>query len=196
MSEPRLLHRELTLEEWAELPEDEPGELVDGRLEEEEMPSGVHELVGGWFVQMLSNWLVPRGGFVLTCDAKYAVAPRRGRKPDVSVYLPGRARTSLRASLLRKPPSIAVEIVTPTPRDVRRDRIEKSKDYAAAGVSWYWLVDPEARTMEVLELGADGRYTLAAAATAGHLVVPGCEGLSLDLDALWAHVDRWIEEAT
>jgi len=29
---------EMTLEEWADLPEDEEGELVDGRLEEEEMP--------------------------------------------------------------------------------------------------------------------------------------------------------------
>src|SRR5439155_15404402 len=29
---------DLTLEQWAAMPEDEPGELVDGRLEEEEMP--------------------------------------------------------------------------------------------------------------------------------------------------------------
>jgi len=28
----------LSLDEWFDLPEDEPGELVDGRLEEEEEP--------------------------------------------------------------------------------------------------------------------------------------------------------------
>ncbi len=33
----------ITLEEWAALSEDEGGELVDGELVEEEMPSFVHE---------------------------------------------------------------------------------------------------------------------------------------------------------
>lgn len=28
----------MTFEEWAAMPEDEPGELVDGRIEKEEVP--------------------------------------------------------------------------------------------------------------------------------------------------------------
>ena len=36
----------MTLAEWAELPEEEPGELVAGWLEEEEVPDYVHELLG------------------------------------------------------------------------------------------------------------------------------------------------------
>ena len=35
----------MTLGEWAELPEDEEGELVDGLLVEEEMEMPVHELI-------------------------------------------------------------------------------------------------------------------------------------------------------
>lgn len=38
----------MNFEEWAAMPEDEPGELVDGRLEAEEVPDLVHELVVSW----------------------------------------------------------------------------------------------------------------------------------------------------
>ena len=38
----------MTLEEWAALDEDEPGEIVDGVLVEDEVPSMVHERVVVW----------------------------------------------------------------------------------------------------------------------------------------------------
>jgi Uma2 family endonuclease len=86
------------------------------------------------------------------------------------------------------PCDIAVEVITPTPRDTRRDRIDKAHEYARFGVRWYWLVDPAMGTLEIFELGTRGRYELAAAASAGRVRVPGCRGLVLDLDALWRKV--------
>jgi Uma2 family endonuclease len=181
--------RTMSLEEWAAMPEDEPGELVDGLLVEEEDVGYAHEVVVGWFIQMLRLWVVARGGFVATSDAKFAVKRNRGRKPDVTVYLPGRKPPS--QGLIRIPPDIAVEVVSPTPRDGRRDRVEKVKEYAAFGVRWYWIVDPQLRSLEIYELGADGRYAYALGATDGVLEsVPGCEGLTLDVNALWSEIDR------
>ncbi|HEY8429843.1 MAG TPA: hypothetical protein VIL20_15770 [Sandaracinaceae bacterium] len=46
----------------------------------------------------------------------------------------------------------------------------------------YWLVDPEARTLEVL------------AEAAGAHPVPGFERLVAALDALWAELDRGPDE--
>ena len=181
--------REMTLDEWAALDEDEPGELVDGRLEEEEVPDYGHEVCVAWLLRVLGNWLVGKGGFAAGSDAKFAIAPRRGRKPDVTVYLPG-GRVPPRRGVVRVPPDIAVEIITSTPRDVRRDRIDKMRDYAAFGVRWYWLLDPDTRTLEVCEL-RDGLYAWVLGASAGRVeAVPGCDGLALDLDALWAELDR------
>jgi Uma2 family endonuclease len=93
--------------------------------------------------------------------------------------------------LITVPPDIAVEVITPTPRDARRDRVEKPNEYAEFGVRFYWLVDPELRTVEIYELGSDGRYTRAWAASDGTTTnVPGCDGLLMNLDALWARVDK------
>src|SRR5215468_10840828 len=81
--------RTLSLEEWAALPEDEPGELVDGRLEEEEDVGYAHDTTVGWVVSLLRAWLVPRGGRAATSDVRFAVKSTRGRKPDVTAYFPG-----------------------------------------------------------------------------------------------------------
>ncbi len=181
---------ELTLSEWYDLPEDEPGELVDGRLEEEEVPDFVHEFLVALLAQIFTNWVVPRGGVVGGSDAKLAVSEERGRKPDLTVYLPGGALPPRRGPI-RVPPDVAVEIISPRPRDTRRDRVDKLAEYAAFGIRYYWLVDPELRTVEILELGDDGRYVHAQGAASGVIdPVPGCEELVVDLDQLWQTVDR------
>ena len=182
----------LTLETWAQLEQEEPGELVDGWLVGEEVPTHQHEVVVSWLIWFLTSWARPRGGWVFGSEHKVAVAPDRGRKPDVAVY---EADASLRRrdALSRTPPALVVEVLSPRPRDVRRDRLEKLREYARFGVRWYWLVDPEARLLEVFELGADGRYVIACTAAEGTVSTLGLEGLVLDLDELWAEVARLPE---
>ncbi len=180
----------MSIEEWAAMPEDDPGELVDGYLQEEEMPGLLHEIVAAWLLSTLRSWVAPRGGLAFGSGAKFAVAARCGRKPDLTMYLPGHPPLP-RHGAVRVPPDVAIEIVTPTPRDVRRDRVEKADDYAAFGVRYYWIVDPEQQTFEIFELGRDGRYVRALGATGGTLTaVPGCESLTLALDELWREAEK------
>ena len=178
----------MTLEEWAALDEEVEGELVDGILEEEEMPTFLHEIVVAWLIATLRAWARRRRGVVASSETKIAVGPR-GRKPDVSVYLRGRVPPLVDA-LVRVPPHVAVEVASPRPRDVRRDRVEKLADYARAGIRYYWIVDPQLRSLEIFELGRDGRYAVALTASRGRVRAPGCRGLSVNLDARWAEVDE------
>jgi hypothetical protein len=56
------------------------------------------------------------------------------------------------------------------------------------------MVDPSLRTLEILELGADGRYVRALAATGGTIeTVPCLPDLVIDLDAMRAEVDALTE---
>lgn len=184
-------HAGLSLEAWADLGEDEEGELVNGRLVEEEMPSFLHETVVSWLIMLLGAWVMPRGGWVFGSEAKLGiVALQRGRKPDVTMFLPGSRPPRRNASMATEPPDVVIEVLSTRPRDRRRDRIEKVEDYATFGVRFYWLVDPHMRGLEIFELDlSDRRYKLVLAGAEGTYRVPGCEGLTLNLDDLWAAVD-------
>lgn len=185
----------MTVHEWAAMPEDEPGELCDGLLEEEEVAGVMHEIAVLWLGALLRAWVVALGGVALGSDVKYALSNLRGRKPDLSVFFPGRPALPPWGPVAI-PPDIAVEIVSPSAADQRRDRMAKLADYAAFGVRFYWLLDPTTRLFEIFELGADGRYVHVLGASEGKLLeIPGCAGLALDLDELWREIDRLADSA-
>jgi Uma2 family endonuclease len=184
--------RPVSAEVWEQMGEDQPGELVDGLLQEEEVVDSPHEVIVSALLYVLLTWARPGKGRVLASETKYALSKHRGRKPDISVFLT-RDRKLPRRGAMRHPPDIMIEVISPEPRDRRRDRIEKLREYAAFGVRWYWLIDPEARSLEILKLGEDGHYAHALDAAEGTIAVPGCEGLTLDLDALWRELDEEIE---
>ena len=182
----------MALEHWGSLPEDEPGELVEGRLSEEEMPDAVHELTVSWLIWVLQTWLGERG-FVFGSDLKTITGQQTGRKPDVSVFLGGRPVP--RRGPVISPADILVEVISPSPRDERRDRVEKMAEYAAFGVRQYWLVDPALGSFEIFALDPAGRYVKVVGATGGVVdPVPGCDGLVLDIDALWRRLARLADE--
>lgn len=185
-TEPQRLY---TVEEWEALEEDDDRELVDGVLVESEMVDVVHESTVTQLLLALHAYFHPRGGAAFPAGLKFVVAARRGRIPDLSAFakLPSRKRGAR-----RQPADILVEVVSPTPSDQRRDRIAKVADYAAFGAGQYWIVDPTARTFEIYAL-RDGQYVRAAGGADGALDVPGYPGLTIDLDALWAEIDRLPE---
>lgn len=179
----------MTDDAWIALDEDEPGELVDGVLVEEEMPDYAHEEIVAWLAWVLMGWVQANGGHVGASDAKFLLRQGRGRKPDLSLYLPGTPPPP-RRGVVRKPPDIMIEVITPKPRDQRRERLEKMDEYAAFGVRWYWIVDPEARLLEIYERDERGIYARVCGASEGRLVaVPGLAPLEIDLDAAWAKID-------
>ncbi len=182
----------MTIEEWAALPDEVPGEYVEGRLVEEEVPDFIHEVLLMWLGQQLANWGDARGAIVGGSVGKYGVSDSRGRKPDLSVFFRGRrppARGLCPSRRMRQPPDVAVEVISSSKRDQRREREEKMAEYAAFGVRFYWLLDPQRRTFEIFALAGDD-YERTVHACGGIVQATGCEGLELDLDAMWAKADE------
>ena len=189
LAEPEPRTVQMSIDEWVALPEDAPGELVNGYLTEEEVPDPIHGLAVSWLIALFRAWLGTGKGFVFDSDVKFVLSATRGRKPDISVYLPDRPPPPSRGPL-RESPDLVVEVISPSPRDERRDRVDKMDDYAAFGVPLYWLVDPALGSLEIFELRG-GRYTRVLAAVEGTIdTVPGCPGLVLDVDALWGELRR------
>lgn len=180
-----------TASAWAARSEDEPGELVDGQLVEEEMPDLVHEAVVLWLAILLGPWLRERGGRMFGSEVRLQLSTGRGRKADLVGWFPGHRRLPARGAVAIPPdPRHRSHLTHSRGRPPRSG--DKADDDARFGVRWYWLIDPDARTLEVFELQA-GRYVRALAANSGRLdLAPGCPGLVLDLNALWADVDDLV----
>ncbi len=79
-------------------------------------------------------------------------------------------------------PELVVEIVSPDSR--HRDAVVKFKEYERAGVSEYWLADPEMRSFAAFSLGPDGRYSMIAEA-AGRICSRSLLGLYFRSDWVW-----------
>ena len=92
----------------------------------------------------------------------------------------GRPRTLTRAGMA------LCEVLSPSTSSF--DRATKLAIYAREGVPWAWLIDPLARTLEVLKL--EGRHWTILATHAGDEVVRAepFEAFELELAALWGDV--------
>jgi hypothetical protein len=80
------------------------------------------------------------------------------------------------------PPGWVAEVLSPS--TARRDRLVKLALYAEAGIGHAWIVDPDARSIEVFEL-REGVYALVAtAADDAEVALPPFEG-PLAVGRLW-----------
>lgn len=85
---------------------------------------------------------------------------------------------------MRGAPDLVVEVVSASSR--RYDRVVKLGYYADAGVPEYWVVDPEARTLERLVLRG-GAYLVRETAAGEAVFRPDSfRGLAVPLADLWS----------
>jgi Uma2 family endonuclease len=98
---------------------------------------------------------------------------------DNTVVQPGLVilcdRTRLSGSGCTGAPDMVVEIVSPS--SARHDRLIKFQQYLKAGITEYWIIDPESKTVSVFIL-ENGKYTISAYSDTDMIpvhVLKGCE---------------------
>jgi Uma2 family endonuclease len=174
-----------TWDDFVALDEDDLRELIDGELVEVEVPRGRHERIVALLIAALVHWARHHGaGLVLASGYKIRITQKRGVMPDVQYFRPGHQPLPAQDDgLIEGHPDLVVEVVSPSSR--RYDRVVKARWYAAIGVPEYWIVDPEARTVERLVLH-DASWTIATTAAGNEpFEPPTFEGLRVELRALW-----------
>ena len=126
-------------------------EFNDGMIEVLPVPTKTHQLVIGLFYELLKAFLGGRGVVLLAGYKLRVQSPEvQFREPDV-VYLTPEQNTRAGEAFTRAAELVA-EVVSRD--DPERDYVTKRREYAAAGIPEYWILDPAAR--QILVLGLDG----------------------------------------
>jgi Uma2 family endonuclease len=147
-------HR-LSIDEFLALPEVKPYlELVHGEARQKMAADLFHTGLAGRLVYELNLYKQDFGGF---SGPEPRVQLRVGDElriylPDVAFWAKGRPLGTRR---LAEPPTVAVEIRSLG--ETLASQQEKCRFYAAAGVPVVWLIEPDARTVEVF--AEDGKST-------------------------------------
>lgn len=153
VAEPALRYVPMSWEDFVALPESNRVEWVDG-VAVMAPPAlaghhrGIHRLAN------LIEHSLPELDVV--GDVGVRLPRNRVRIPDVCV-LPERMPDD--EWLTTQTPVLVVEVLSPSTR--REDLLRKAPEYLEAGISQYWVVDGQARTIEVLINGGERWETLA-----------------------------------
>ena len=177
-----------TYEDYKSLPESETKryELLGGDLVMIPSPTEYHQRISRNLVFILWRFVQERDlGQVYDAplDVVFGVGEEREVvQPDI-LYISKQRSQIITEEEIQGAPDLVIEILSPATAD--RDRTYKRTLYARHGVKEYWIVDPEAKTVEVLVLGKRGFERAAAYGEADRLRSPLLSGLEIKLEGVF-----------
>jgi len=163
-------------------------EFTDGRLEFLAMPTDVHESLVEFLYFALRVYVERNNlGIVRWTGIRLRIRPGKYTLPDV-IFL-HKDHLHARHNRAWDGADLVMEVVSDDPKDRERDYQQKLRDYAAAGVPEYWIIDREQRVVNVYRL-VGGQFALhgqfrPGQQAASHLL----PGFSIDVAALFAAAD-------
>ncbi len=149
----------LTYRDYEALPNDgRRYEIHEGELSVTAAPRTKHQEVSIKLASALHVHATTRGlGKVFAAPIAVVLSDTTIVEPDI-VYVATDRLGLISERGIEGAPTLAVEILSPTTAQI--DRTTKMQLYARYGVPWYWIVDPDSRTVEVYALG-EGGYALS-----------------------------------
>ena len=182
--------RRATYDDLLELPENVVGEILDGELIVSPRPASPHALarsaIGGGLFPPFNRrgggtggpggwWILDEPELHLHGDVVV---------PDVAGWRRERMPSLPSTVAFELPPDWVCEVVSPS--TTRIDRKRKMPIYAREQVAHLWLVDPLARTLEVLRLEGGRWSVLAVHAGDERVRAEPFDAIELELSSWWA----------
>lgn len=164
------------------------GEIIAGRLVTHPRPAPKHSRaysslgrrVGGPFDDGLGG----PGGWWILDEPELHLASGNILVPDLAGWRRERMPKLPETAWFELAPDWVCEILSPS--TARIDRAEKLPIYANAGVAHAWLVDPDARTLEVFANQSGKWLLLDVLENDAPVAQPPFDAVSFPLDSLWA----------
>lgn len=168
------------------LPENVVGELIAGVLYASPRPAAPHTVaasrLGGELMGPFERGRGGPGGWILLDEPELHLG-EDVLVPDLAGWRLERMPSPPRTAAFTLAPDWVCEVLSPSTRAL--DRAVKLPVFAREGVRHVWLVDPEARTLEVFRLEG-GRYTLLVTHSGlAHVRAEPFEAFELELPFLW-----------
>ncbi len=147
----------------AKMPEsNQPSELWDGELVMSPSPHPRHQTIVLRIARLLDDFVTQhKMGRIFVSPLDVVLGPRRAVQPDVLFI--SKSNIDIIQDHIRGSPDLVVEVMSPG--TWRRDRVDKKILYEQYNIREYWIVDPEAESIEVYALTA-GAYRLHSKAVA------------------------------
>ena len=148
----------LTYEDYANMPDDERYELINGELIMVAAPNELHQRL---ITRLIRYFLIAEDiglGWVYAAPFDVVLSEYDVVQPDLLFVLRENGRIITEANV-QGAPDLVVEILSPSTS--RRDWNEKRDLYAKHGVGELWIADPDERVVWVMTL-RDGVYGEAA----------------------------------
>ena len=180
--------RPATYEDLERLPPETVAEILDGELHASPRPSAPHAVayarIGGMLEPAFDRGRGGPGGWVILFEPELHLGADV-LVPDLAGWRRSRMAAVPNVAYFTLPPDWVCEILSPSTAQL--DRTKKLSVYARERIGHAWLVDPIARTLEVLELDG-GRWAILAT-HANAEVVRAEPFAEIDL----ALADLWID---
>jgi Uma2 family endonuclease len=153
---PASLGVKLTYDDFVLFPDDgKRHELIDGEHYVTPSPNTKHQKVSGNLHLLMGTWLEAHPiGQVFFAPFDVVFSRFDVVEPDLLYMSNERAAEVLTEANVQGTPELVIEIGSPRTR--KRDETIKRRLYERAGVSEYWVVDPELDVVRVYRRGANG----------------------------------------
>jgi Uma2 family endonuclease len=174
----------LTYADYVALPDDgRRYELHQGELSVTPAPGTRHQEVTVNLTALLHGHVKKNGlGKIFAAPTDCILSETTVVQPDM-VYVDGHRLSAVSERGIEGPPALVIEVLSPSTAST--DRGPKQEIYARHGVPYYWIVDPDTRTIEAY-CHARGAYQLDGRLAGGQpTALPPFPELIIDPASVW-----------
>jgi len=178
---PRL---KFTVKDYMSTPNDKRYQLLDGEMILMPSPVTRHQRLLFSLGRAMHDFVsAGQRGEVFVAPYDVVLSNHDVAQPDIMFVSNARSAIITEANI-QGAPDLVVEILSPG--SAVYDRGYKQALYGRHGVREYWLVDPDAETVEVLTQGEQGLALFATYRRGDLIASPLLEGLGLEIDQVFS----------
>ena len=173
-----------TIADYEQLPEGAPYQLINGELIMSPSPTFFHQRISARILQKLAYFIQSNDlGTIATAPLDVTFSEFDVFQPDI-LFIRKERLHLIKSERVDIAPDLVIEILSPS--NAYYDLTHKKNIYCQYGVEEYWVVDPEAQTIEIMRKDGDFYRTISSTRSPGVIESPMFPGFSAKTEEVFA----------